>query len=122
MIKEMQGFRKTMPSKRMVSNCINIFDESLVLAANKIDQILFIEIRVQNHIIPANDIVVGILRKDLVSLSKVVLKVKAGFIDWNGEWMVPLVKGHKVMSAGELLFIKFVKSGEVLIELPAEPY
>jgi hypothetical protein len=110
-----------MPGKRMVCDGINVFDISLALAANEIYDVLVVDIWVQNHIVPTNHIVIGILGKDLVSLSKVVFEMKAGFMDWNGERMVPLVKRHEVVPARELLFIKFVETREVLIELPAEP-
>ena len=117
----MERFTKSVPSKGVVCDSVNIFYVTFVLTANKFNDVLMIDVRMENHVISADDIIVGVLRKNLVGLSKVVLEMKAGLVDWYGVWVIALIEGHQIVAAREALAVDFVEARNVLIELPAKP-
>ena len=121
LVEEMQSFRKAMPGKGMVGHPVHILYIRLLLAPDKIYDVLIIDIRVQDHIISANDIIVCILWQYFVRLGKVILEMKAGFMDRNRERMIALIKGHEVIPARKSIFIQFVQSWNILVKLPTEP-
>ena len=117
----MERFTKSVPSEGVVRDSVNIFYVTFVLAANKFNDVLVIYVRMENHVISADDIIVGVLRKNLVCLSKVVLEMKAGLVDWYGVRVIALIEGHQIVAARKALAVDFVEARNVLIELPAKP-
>ena len=110
-----------MPSKGVVCDSVNVFYVTFVLTANKFNYVLVVYVRMENHVISADDIIVGVLRKNLVCLCKVVLEVKTGLVDWYGVRVIALIERHQIVAAREALAVDFVEARNVLIELPAKP-
>ena len=117
----MERFTKSVPSKGVVCDSVNVFYVTFVLTANKFNYVLVVYVRMENHVISADDIIVGVLRKNLVCLSKVVLEMKAGLVDWYGVRVIALIEGHQIVAARKALAVDFVEARNVLIELPAKP-
>ena len=120
-VEEVKDFAKAMPGKRVLCDGVDVLDVPLVLATNKINDVLVVDVWMQNHVITANHIVVSILWDYFVRLGEVVLKMKAAFMHRNRVWMITLVERHEVITAGETIPVKVIKSGDVTVELPAEP-
>jgi hypothetical protein len=56
-----------------------------------------------------------------IGLGEVVLKMKAAFMHRNRVWMITVVERHEVIAAGKTIPVKVIKTGNVTVELPAEP-
>ena len=121
LVQKVHRFAETVPGEGVVCDGIDVLHVSLVSASYEVDEIVVVDVWVQDHVVPADHVVVGILRQHLVGLGEIVLEVEAAFVDGDCVRMVSLIERHQVVSAGEAFSIEFVQSRNVSVELPAEP-
>jgi hypothetical protein len=120
-VQEMKDFCETVPGKGMVGNGVDVFDIGFFVTPDEIDDVLVVDVRVQDHVVPADDVVISILGQDFVCLGKIILEMEARLMDGDGTWMVALVERHEVVPAREPVPVDLIKAGYVLVVLPTEP-
>ena len=107
---------KRCQAKGVVCDGIDVLHVSLVSASYEVDEIVVVDVWVQDHVVLADHVVVGILRQHLVGLGEIVLEVEAAFVDGDCADGL-LTERHQVVSQGKV-HIEFVQSRNVSVELP----